>query len=239
MSRVFLQTVSISSFSLGRWVCLSPRCSPVPWGQRWHWLSSVLTLVWLSWLWRRWPPVVAVVGAVAAVAALVRVAVVSPLPQPGPDPSPVASVLSPVSRMVFHLPRGLYPPVLGLALAQECCLVLDLASLSVELPPGSPLAESHLAPPAVEFGLDHPSMQCLARFTQLGCLLAFLHLLGLLWLWVFLGLSGSSPALPSWVSSWVAAPWIHPLPHQVLVLGASLVVPLVLPVCLDSLLGAL
>ena len=87
------------------------------------------------------------VGVVAAVAALVRVAAVSPLPQPGLDPFPMASVLSQVSRVVFRLLRGLYHPVLGLALAQECCLVLDLAPLSAELHPGSPSAESRLAPP--------------------------------------------------------------------------------------------
>ena len=101
---------------------------------------------------------VELVGMVAAVAVPVWVAAVSPPPQPGLDPFPMASVLSQVSRVVFRLLRGLYQPALGLALAQECCLVLDLAPLSTELPPGSPLAESCLAPPAAEFGLDHPSV---------------------------------------------------------------------------------
>ena len=95
----------------------------------------------------------------------------------------------PVSRVVFHFPRGLYPPVLGLALAQERCLVLDLAPLSVELPPGSPLAESHLAPQLWSLAWI-TRLRHLARFTQLSCLLAFLRLLGLLWLGVFLGFWG-------------------------------------------------
>ena len=183
-------------------------------------------------------PVVELVGTVAAVAVPVRVAVlvwvavVSPLPQPGPDSFPVVSVLSPVSRVVFRLPRGLYHPVLGLALAQERCLVLDLAPLSAELPPGSPLAESRLASPAVEFGLDHLSVASRSVHpTRLPSCFSSSSWVSLAWglSWVL----GSSPALPSWVSSRVAAPWIHHLSRQVLVLGASLVMPLGLPVCLD------
>ena len=91
-------------------------------------------------------PVVELVGAVVAVAALVQVAAVSPLPQPGLDPFPMASVLSQVSRVVFRLLRDLYLPGLGLVLAQEHCLVLDLVPLSAELHPGSPSAEFRLAP---------------------------------------------------------------------------------------------
>ena len=162
----------------------------------------------------------------------VRMAVVSPLPQPGLDPFPMALVLSQVSRVVFHLLRGLYHPVLGLALAQEHCLVLDLAPLSVELHPGSPSAESCLAPPAAEFGLDHPSVEsCLVHSTQLPFYFSFPSWASLAWglSWVMV----SSPALPSWVSSQAAVPWIHLLPHQVRVLGTSLVMPLGRPACSD------
>ena len=58
-------------------------------------------------------PVVELVGTVAVVAALVRVAMVSPLHQPGLDLFPMASVLPQVSRVVYRLLRGLYHPVLG------------------------------------------------------------------------------------------------------------------------------
>ena len=102
---------------------------------------------------------VELVDAVAAVAALVRVATVSPLHQPDLDLFPMVSVLPQVSRVVYRFLRGLYHPVLGLALAQECCLVLGLAPPSAELHPGSSLAESRLAPQAAEFGLDHPSVE--------------------------------------------------------------------------------
>ena len=180
-------------------------------------------------------PVVELVGTVVAVVAVavpVWVAAVSPLPQPGLDPFPMASVLPQVSRVVSRLLRGLYHPVLGLALAQEHCLVLDLAPLSAELPLGSPSAESRLAPPAVEFGLDHPSAAShLVHPTRLPSCFSSPSWASLAWglSWVL----GFSPALPSWVSSQVAAPWIHLLPHQVLALGASLVMPLGLQVCLD------
>ena len=62
-------------------------------------------------------PVVELVDAVAAVAVLVRVAGVSLLHQPGPDLFLMASVLSQVLWVVLRLPRGLYHPVLGVALA--------------------------------------------------------------------------------------------------------------------------
>ena len=176
--------------------------------------------------------VVELVVTVAAVAVPVRVAVVSPPPQPGLDPFPMASVVSQVSRVVFCLLRGLYHPALGLALAQEHCLALDLAPLSMELPPGSPSVESCLAPPAAEFGLDHLSVASRSvHQTQLPLCFSSPSWDSVAWglSWVL----GSSPALPSWVSSWVVAPWIHLLPHQVLVLGTSSVMPLGLPVCLD------
>ena len=158
--------------------------------------------------------VVELVDVVAAVAALVRVATVSPLHQPGLDLFPVASVLPQVSSVAFRLLRGLYHPVLGVALAQEHCLVLGLAPPSVELHLGSPSAESRLAHPTqLPFCFSSPSWASLAW--------------GLSWV------LGSSPALPSWVSSRVVAPWIHLLPHQVQVLGTSLVMPLGLQAYLD------
>ena len=147
-------------------------------------------------------------------AAPVWVAMVSPLRQSGLDLFPMASVLPQVSRVVFRLLRGLYHLVLELALAQECCLVLGLAPPSAELHPGSPSVESRLAPPTqLSFCFSSPSWASLAW--------------GLSWV------LGSSPALPSWVSSRVVAPWIHLLPHQVRVLGASLVMPLGLRAYLD------
>ena len=113
-------------------------------------------------------PVVDLVDAMTMVAAPVRVATVSPLHQLDLDPFPMALVLPQVSRVVSHLLRGLYHSVLGLALAQERCLVLGLAPPSAELHPGSPSAESYLAPPAAEFGLDHPSVEsCLVHLTWL------------------------------------------------------------------------
>ena len=173
---------------------------------------SVLVVVWLSSavlvaLVVAVAPVVELVDTVAAVAVLVRVATVSPLHQPDLDPFPMASVLSQVSRVVDRLLRGLYHLVLGLVLAQEHCLVLGLA------------------PPAAEFGLDHPSVESrLVHPTRLPFCFSSPSWASLAWglSWVL----GSSPALPSWVSSRVAAPWIHLLPHQVRVLGASLIMPL-------------
>ena len=173
--------------------------------------------------------VVELVDAVAVVAVLVWVAMVSPLHQSGLGLFPMASALPQVSKVVFCLLRGLYHPVLGVALAQECCLVLGFAPPSAELHLGSSLAESHLAPPAVVFGLDHPSVEsCLVHLTRLPFCLSSPSWASLAW-----GLSWVLGSAPSWVSSQVVAPWIHPLPHQVLVLGTSLVMPLGLPVCLD------
>ena len=137
-----------------------------------------------------------------------------------------------LSSVVYRLLRGLYHPVLGLALAQECCLVLGLAPPSAELHLGSPSAESRMAPPAREFGLDHPSVEsCLAHPTRLPFCFSSPSWASLAWglFWVL----GSSPALPSWVSSQVAAPWIHLLPHQVRVLRASLIVPPCRQACPD------
>ena len=164
----------------------------MPWGWRRCWVSqygwqcgspqwqSVALVVAVA-------PVVELVDAVAAVAAPVQVAAVSPLHQPDLDPFPMASVLSQVSRVVYRLLRGLYHPVLGLALAQECCLVLGLAPPSAELHLGSPSAESRLAPPAAEFGLDHPSVGSrLAHPTWLPFLL-FFPFLGFFGLGSFLG----------------------------------------------------
>ena len=165
-------------------------------------------------------------------AAPVWVATVLPLHQPDLDPFPMASVFPQVSRVVYCLLRGLYHPVLGLALAQEHCLVLGLAPPSAELHPGSPSVESHLAPPAAEFGLDHPSVEShLVHPTRLPFCFSSSSWASLAWglSWVL----GSSPALPSWVSSRVAAPWIHLLPHQVWVLGASLIMPLGRQACPD------
>ena len=150
-------------------------------------------------------PVLELVDAVAVVAALVWVATVSPLRQSGLGMSPTASVLPWVSMVVYHLLGGLYHPVLGVALAQECRLVVGFA------------------PPSGEFGLDHPSVESFCLSSPSWASLVW----GLSWV------LGSSPALPPWVSSRVAAPWIHLLPHQVLVLGASSVMPLGLQAGLD------
>ena len=152
-------------------------------------------------------PVVELVDAVAAVAAPVRAATVLPLRQPGLGLFPTASVLPWVSKVVYHPLRGLYHPVLGVALAQGCRLVVGFA------------------PPSAEFGLDHPSVEsCPVHSTWLPFCLSSPSWASLVWglSWVL----GSSPALPSWVSSRVAVPWIHLLPHQVRVLGASLIMPL-------------
>ena len=97
-----------------------------PWRRWWLWLW--LGLRWWSWLMQ-----------VVAVAAPVRVATVSPLRQSGLGLFPMASALPQVSKVVCRLLRGLYHPVLGLALAQERCLVLGLA------------------PPSAAFGPDHPT----------------------------------------------------------------------------------
>ena len=134
---------------------------------------------------------------------------------PGSIPNGIGSVSGLKGGVCLLM--GLYRPVLGVALAKECCLLLGFA------------------PPSAEFGLDHPSVESrLVHLTQLPfCFSSFS------WAsWAFLawGLSwvlGSSSALPSWVSSRVAAIWIHLLPHQVLALGSSLSVPLGLKVCLD------
>ena len=88
--------------------------------------------------------------------------------------------------------RGLYPPALGQSSVRDRCLALDPALVSMDPPPGGPPVESLLA---VEFlCFSSPS-----------------------WVSVAWGLSlvlASSPALPSWVSSRAAVPWIHPLHHQ-------------------------
>ena len=124
------------------------------------------------------------------VAALVQVATVLPLHPPGLDLFPMASVLPQVSRVVFCLLKGLYHPVLGEALAQECCLVLGLAPPSAELHLGSPLVESHLAPPAVEFGLDHPSVEARSAHPA----------------WLPFCFSSPSWASSVWDLSWVLGP---------------------------------
>ena len=79
--------------------------------------------------------VVELVDVVAAVVAAVRVATVSPLRQSGLGLFPTASVLPWVSKVVYCLLRGLYHPVLGVALAQECRLVVGLTPPSAELGP--------------------------------------------------------------------------------------------------------
>ena len=171
------------------------------------WLSSVVSVALVVAV----APVVELVDTVAVVVVPVRVAMVSPLHQPDLDPFPMASVLPQVSRVVYRLLRGLYHLVLGLALAQEHCLVFGLAPPSVELHPSSLSAESRLAPPAAEFGLDHPSAESRSdHLTRLPFCFSSPSWASLAWglSWVL----GSSPALPSWVSSRVAAPWIHLLP---------------------------
>ena len=75
-------------------------------------------------------------------------------------------------------PKGLHHPVLGLALAEERGLVLDLA------------------PPSAAFGPDQPSQLPFCFSSPSWAASAW----GLSWV------SGSSPAVPSWVSSWVVAP---------------------------------
>ena len=120
-------------------------------------------------------------------------------------------VLAPprVSKVVSRLQRGLYPPALGQSLVRDHRLALDPALLSTGLPLGGPTVESLLA---VGFLCSSsPSWASVAW--------------GLSWVLV------SSLALPSWVSSWAAVPWIHPLPHQALVLSISFVVVLGLLVC--------
>ena len=189
------------------------------------WLSSAASVALVV-------AVAPVVESVDMVAALVQVATVLPLHQPGLDLFPMASVLPQVSRVVFCLLKGLYHPVLGVALTQECCLVLGLAPASVELHPGSPSVESRLAPPAVEFGLDHPSVE--ARSAHPAWLpFCFSSPSWASSVWDLSWVLGPSPALPSWVSSQVAAPWIHLLPHQVRMLGASLVMLLGQQACSD------
>ena len=128
-----------------------------------------------------------------------------------PDFGPSPMVLAPpwVSKVTSRLLRGLYPPALGQSLVQDHCLALDPALLSTGLPPGGPPMESLLA---VGFLCSSsPSWASVA--------------------WGLSKVSGSSPALPSWVSSRAAVPWIHPLPHQALVPSVSFFVVLGLPVC--------
>ena len=228
MSRVFLLTVSVSRFPLGEVGLSLPLVESYALGLVAVWLSSAASaaLVVAGAL------VVELVDTVVAVAAPVQVETVSPLHQPDLDLFPMVLVLPQVSRVVYHLLRGLYHLVLGLVLAQECCLVLGLAPPSAELHPGSPLAESCLAPPAAEFGLDHPSVEsCSVHSTWLPFCFSSPSWASLAWglSWVL----GSSPALPSWVSSRVAAPWIHLLRHQVWVLGISLIMPLGHQACPD------
>ena len=117
--------------------------------------------------------VVELVDVVAAVVAPVRVAMVSPLRQSGLGLFPMASVLPQVSKVVYHLLGGLYHPVLGVALAQECRLVVDFA------------------PPSAVFGLDHLSVESFCLSSPSWASLVW----GLSWV------LGSSPALPSWASS--------------------------------------
>ena len=92
------------------------------------------------------------VGLVDAVV-VVWVATVSPSHQPGLGLFPTGSAPPRVSKVMFRPPRGLYLPALGLSLAWECCLALDLGP-----PPGGPPVESLLALSAVEFDLDYSFM---------------------------------------------------------------------------------
>ena len=126
--------------------------------------------------------------------------------------------------------KGSVLPVLGGGIGPGVVPCVGSCSPSVELHLGSSSAESHLAPPAVESGPDLPSVEARpVHPTQWPFSSSSWASLAWDLSWVL----GSSPALPSWISSRVAVPWIHPLLHQVLVLGTSLVTPLGLQVCLD------
>ena len=160
-------------------------------------------------------PVVELVDAVAAVVVPVWVATVSPLRQSGLGLFPMASALPQVSKVVCRLLMGLYHPVLGLAFAQERCLVLGLV------------------PSSAAFGLDHPSVESRSVHSTQLPFCFFFPLLGLPRLGVFLGFWGLHLLcllgfLPGWRPHGSTFS-----PHQVRVLGASLVVPLGLRAYLD------
>ena len=99
-------------------------------------------------------PVVELVDVVAAV----QVAMVSTPRQPGLGPSPMVLAPPRVLKVTFRPTRGLHPPALGLFSVWERCLALDPVPLSTGLPSGGPPVESHLALPAVEFGLNRSSV---------------------------------------------------------------------------------
>ena len=134
---------------------------------------------------------------VDVVAVLAWVAVVSTPHQLDLDPPPVALALPQVSQVAFCPLRGLHHLVLELAFALAWCLVLG--------PAHPPVESCSVCPARLPFCFSSlfPSWASSAWDPSLG----------------------SFPVSPSWVSSQVATPWIHPLPHRVQVLGASLVVP--------------
>ena len=109
-------------------------------------------------------PAVELVDAAAAVVVAVRVAMVLTPPQPDLGPSPMVLAPPRVSKVASRFLRGLYPPALGQSSVRDRCHALDPALVSMDLPPGGPPVESLLA---VGF-------------------FAFLPLLGLPWLGVFL-----------------------------------------------------
>ena len=138
------------------------------------WLSLVALVAWVV----AGAPVVELVDAVAAP---VWVAMVLTLHQSGLGLFPMASALPQVPKVVCHPLRGLHHPVLGLVLAQECCLVLGLV------------------PPVAEFGLDHSTQLsfCFSSpflgFLGLGSFLGF----GVFTCFAFLGFfPGGGPMDP-------------------------------------------
>ena len=162
----------------------------------------------MRWWWRWWQ--LPVLG----------VAMVSPLRQSGLGLFPMASALPQVSKVVMSPSKGSVSPGLGARqLAQECCLVLGLA------------------PPSAAFGpSDHPSAAESGSGSPIcggSALFAFLPLLGLLRLGVFLGFWGLHLLcllgfLPGWRPHGSSFSLI-----RLRVLGVSSVMPLGLQVCLD------
>ena len=213
MSRVF-------RFPLGRWVCLSPWCSPVPWGQQWRgspqrhqWPWLWLGLRWWSWLvwwqwWRCWSG------------------------WQWYRPYLSLAQIHPQWRRFCLRSQGWCFTFQGVCIPRSwgwhwhrsvvwCWILLPYQWSSLWVAHWWSLAWlPQLWSLAWITRLRH-----LARFTQLGCLLAFLHLLGLLWLGVFLGFWGLRQLcllgfLPGWrphgftlspIRSWCwALPWSCP-----------------------------
>ena len=150
------------------------------------------------------------VDVAAVVAVAVRVAMVLTPCQPGLGPSPMGLAPPRVLEGMSRLLRGLYPPAFGLSLVREHCLMHWILLSHQRV---FPLVAHQWSP------------------FWLWSFFALPPLLGLLWIGVFLRFGGLPRLcllgfLPGW-----RVPWIHPLPHQVLVLSVSFVVVLSLPVC--------